>query len=113
MGTRTAFLLQVSSGHVVTAFQTVKDEDSRLDKTLENSLFGALLQPITRGCQRAFYVPKMHPNHKMREQRMVGIPTYSLTEGRQSKVSWSHPSYQASLPREAVFTFFLRYMKQV
>lgn len=54
MGTRPAFLLQVSSGHVMIAFQIVKDEESCLDKTLENSLFGALLQLITGAVNKPF-----------------------------------------------------------
>ena len=89
----------------MTAFQRVKDEESCPDKTLENSLFAALLQPITRGCQGAFCALKIHPNHKMREWRTVGTPTHSLREGRANSAGVT-PSYPASIPGGVTFTVF-------
>jgi len=91
----------------MTAFQTVKCEESCLDKTLENSLFRVLLHPITMGCQRPFRALKISPNHKMREGRMVGTPTHSLThslkEGRENSAGVT-PSYP--VPGEVTSTFF-------
>lgn len=96
----------------MTAFQTVKDEETSQDKTLEKSLFGALLQSIIRSCQRAFCVLKISPNHKKREHRTVGPPTHSLREGRANSAGVT-PSCPDSIPGGVTFTICKHAWKNV